>query len=177
MSAAARELLSPVIAKCRAAATDESLEIARQAEVEIEDARLEELQAKPGKLSPEEATEQRVLQAGQETRDALADAEVEASDVTPAPQAPLPSGAPGPLLLNADAVREYAKAQGKAQGGDGNGEGDGEDSGDSVNFASDEAAEAAVAAGLSPEDFEDVEPSGAGGFTKADVEAVAKGRE
>lgn len=48
---------------------------------------------------------------------------------------------------------------------------------DGLDFASDEAAEAASAAGLSAGDFDGMEPSGAGGFTKADVTKAASKRE
>lgn len=46
-----------------------------------------------------------------------------------------------------------------------------------VDFASDEAAEAAAEAGLTAADFEDYDPSGAGGYTKADVQKIAKEKE
>lgn len=42
-----------------------------------------------------------------------------------------------------------------------------------VDFASDEAAEAASAAGLAATDFDGLKPSGQGGFTKADVSKAA----
>lgn len=45
-----------------------------------------------------------------------------------------------------------------------------------VEFASDEAAEAAADAGLSAADLDGMEPSGAGGFTKADVTKAASKR-
>lgn len=44
-------------------------------------------------------------------------------------------------------------------------------------FASAAASELAEAEGLGPADFEGVEPSGATGYTKADVESVLQGRE
>lgn len=46
-----------------------------------------------------------------------------------------------------------------------------------VDFASDEAAEAAAEAGLNADDFEGYDPSGAGGYTKADVQKVARDKE
>lgn len=44
-------------------------------------------------------------------------------------------------------------------------------------FASAAASELAEAEGFGPADFEGVEPSGATGYTKADVEAVLRRRE
>lgn len=43
-----------------------------------------------------------------------------------------------------------------------------------IDFASDEAAEAAEAAGLRPTDFAGVKASGKNGYTVADVRALAK---
>lgn len=42
-----------------------------------------------------------------------------------------------------------------------------------VDFASDEAAQAAATAGLTAASFKDQTPSGANGFTKADVTRIA----
>ena len=42
-----------------------------------------------------------------------------------------------------------------------------------IDFASDEAAEMAATAGLTADAFDDVEPSGQGGYTVADVRSLA----
>lgn len=45
-----------------------------------------------------------------------------------------------------------------------------------VDFASDEAAQAASDAGLTAADFKGQEPSGAGGFTKPDVRKIVEAK-
>lgn len=51
------------------------------------------------------------------------------------------------------------------------------DSLEGVDFASGAAEEAATEAGLTTEDFEGVDQSGEGGYTKADVEGIIDGLE
>lgn len=48
---------------------------------------------------------------------------------------------------------------------------------DGVDFASDEAAEAASEAKLATADFQGQEPSGQGGYTKADVQKIAGAKQ
>lgn len=165
------QLATPTLTRLRAEGTDEALEFARTLEVEVEEGRQESLEARGDDLSNDERQELASLRASAETRQALEDAGLEAKDVAPAPTAPLANGTQGPPLLTADAIREHAERQGKAKGGDGNGESDWSD------FASDEAAEAAQKAGLTPADFEGHDASGATGYTKADVEAAVKRKE
>lgn len=164
------KLATPTVTQLRAIGTEEALEVAREVEVEVEDARRVTLEKRDPELTPDEASELRSLKASAETREALADSGLEASKVVPTPGDVLANGTPGPVLIDAESIRSQLEREGKRAGGDGNGAAP-DFAG--VDFASDEAAEAAAAAGLEAEDFKGEGSGKDGAFTKGDVGELA----